>query len=41
MYIIEDMIRGTFIAEVQTYEQALLIQHNEFQKGIDTYIRKI
>ena len=40
-YLIEDAKDGAFIAEVNSYEKALTLQHNKFKEGIDTYIRKI
>lgn len=40
VYWIENIKDGSFVAGAQTYEQALIIQHESLNKGIDTYIRK-
>lgn len=40
VYWIENIKDGSFVAGAQTYEQALIIQYESLNKGIDTYIRK-
>lgn len=40
VYWIENIKDGSFIAGTSSYEQALTIQHESLNKGIDTYIRK-